>query len=38
MFAAEQGNVYGLRRWFTITFVMGLVFVLAQANEYRVSW
>ena len=36
VFAAESGNVYGLRRWFTITFVMGLVFVLAQANEYRV--
>ncbi|MDK3255911.1 aa3-type cytochrome oxidase subunit III [Blastococcus capsensis] len=35
VFAAENGNVYGLRRWFTITFVMGLVFVLAQANEYR---
>jgi cytochrome c oxidase subunit 3 len=35
VFAAESGNVYGLRRWFTITFVMGLVFVLAQANEYR---
>ena len=36
VFAAENGNVYGLRRWFTITFVMGLVFVLGQANEYRV--
>jgi cytochrome c oxidase subunit III len=36
VFAAESGNVYGLRRWFTITFVMGLVFVLAQFNEYRV--
>jgi cytochrome c oxidase subunit 3 len=36
VFAAENGNVYGLRRWFTITFVMGLVFVLAQANEYRI--
>ena len=35
VFAAEQGNVYGLRRWFTITFVMGLAFVLGQANEYR---
>nr|WP_255347379.1 heme-copper oxidase subunit III [Blastococcus sp. URHD0036] len=35
VFAAEQGNVYGLRRWFTITFVMGLIFVLGQANEYR---
>ena len=36
VFAAEQGNVYGLRRWFTITFALGLIFVLAQANEYRV--
>jgi len=35
VFAAEQGNVYGLRRWFSITFLMGLVFVLGQANEYR---
>src|SRR3954467_9353603 len=34
VFAAEIGNVYGLRRWFTITFVMGLTFVLGQANEY----
>jgi cytochrome c oxidase subunit 3 len=35
VFAAEKGDVYGLRRWFTITFVMGLAFVLGQANEYR---
>jgi cytochrome c oxidase subunit 3 len=28
--------VYGLRRWFTITFVMGLAFVLGQMNEYRI--
>ena len=34
VFAAEQGNVYGLRRWFTLTLVMGLVFVLGQAFEY----
>jgi len=34
VFAAEQGNVYGLRRWFTITFVMGLTFVLGQGYEY----
>ena len=34
VFAAEQGNVYGLRRWFTITFVMGLIFVLGQGFEY----
>jgi len=35
VFAAERGDVYGLRRWFAITLVMGLVFVLGQANEYR---
>ena len=36
VFAAEKGDVFALRRWFTITFVMGLAFVLGQANEYRV--
>ena len=35
VFAAEKGDVYALRRWFALTFVMGLVFVLGQANEYR---
>jgi cytochrome c oxidase subunit III len=35
VFAAEKGDVYGLRRWFTLTFFMGLVFVLGQLNEYR---
>src|SRR3712207_610855 len=35
VFAAERGNVYGLRFWFVVTFVMGLIFVLGQANEYR---
>ena len=35
VFAAEKGDVYALRRWFTITFVMGLLFVLGQVNEYR---
>jgi cytochrome c oxidase subunit III len=35
VFAAEKGDVHSLRRWFAITFVMGLVFVLGQANEYR---
>lgn len=34
VFAAERGDVHSLRRWFTITFVMGLVFVLGQVNEY----
>jgi cytochrome c oxidase subunit 3 len=35
VFAAEQGNVYGLRRWFAITFLMGAIFVGGQANEYH---
>lgn len=34
VFAAEKGDVFALRRWFTITFVMGLIFVLGQVNEY----
>ncbi|TDV40421.1 cytochrome c oxidase subunit 3 [Actinophytocola oryzae] len=35
VFAAERGDVYGLRRWYTLTLFMGLFFVLGQANEYR---
>jgi cytochrome c oxidase subunit 3 len=35
VFAAEKGDVFKLRRWFTLTFFMGLIFVLGQANEYR---
>jgi cytochrome c oxidase subunit III len=34
VFAAERGDVHALRRWFTLTFVMGLIFVLGQLNEY----
>jgi cytochrome c oxidase subunit 3 len=34
VFAAERGDVYGLRRWFTITLVMGSIFVGGQAYEY----
>ncbi len=34
VFAAEKGDVHALRRWFTLTFVMGLIFVLGQVNEY----
>ncbi len=37
VFAAEQGDVFKLRRWFTFTFVLGLIFVLGQANEYRMQ-
>ncbi len=35
VFRAERGDVHGLRRWFTLTFIMGLTFVLGQVNEYR---
>ena len=35
VFAAERGDVYGLRRWFSLTLVMGLIFVLGQVNEYK---
>ena len=36
VFAAERGDVFALRRWFGLTLLLGLVFVLGQANEYRV--
>jgi cytochrome c oxidase subunit 3 len=35
VFRAERGDVHGLRFWFTVTFLMGLTFVLGQINEYR---
>ena len=35
VFSAERGDVFGLRRWYVLTFFMGLIFVLGQANEYR---
>nr|WP_204745460.1 heme-copper oxidase subunit III [Glycomyces paridis] len=35
VFAAEKGDVHRLRAWFAVTFVLGLVFVLGQVNEYR---
>jgi cytochrome c oxidase subunit 3 len=34
VFAAERGDVQRLRIWFIITFVMGLIFILGQGNEY----
>lgn len=37
VFAAERGDVHGLRRWFALTFLMGLVFVGGQAYEYVVE-
>ena len=35
VFAAERGDVFGLRRWYLLTLAMGAIFVLGQANEYR---
>jgi len=35
VFKAEEGDVYGMRRWMFLTLLMGLTFVLGQANEYR---
>ena len=34
VFAAERGEVKGLRRWFVITFLMGSFFVAGQITEY----
>lgn len=34
VFAAERGDVKGLRRWFIITFLMGAVFIGGQVLEY----
>ncbi|WP_216208404.1 aa3-type cytochrome oxidase subunit III [Amycolatopsis aidingensis] len=34
VFAAEKGDVYGLRRWYLITLLMGTIFVLGQGYEY----
>lgn len=36
VFAAERGDVKGLRKWFVITFLMGFYFVAAQIYEYSV--
>ncbi|WP_255413473.1 heme-copper oxidase subunit III [Blastococcus sp. Marseille-P5729] len=36
VFAAERGDVFGLRRWYTLTFLMGLIFTLGQAFEFVV--
>ncbi|MBM7278206.1 heme-copper oxidase subunit III [Gordonia rubripertincta] len=34
VFAAERGDVFGLRRWYVITLAMGTFFVCGQAYEY----
>jgi len=31
---AERGDVYGLRRWYVVTFIMGAIFLAGQAGEY----
>jgi len=36
VFAAERGDVKGLRKWFVITFLMGFYFVAGQVYEYAV--
>ena len=36
VFAAERGDVAGMRRWFFYTFLMGSVFVAGQSFEYFV--
>jgi cytochrome c oxidase subunit 3 len=38
VFKAEEGDVYKMRLWYVITFLMGLAFVLGQANEYRIQY
>ncbi|WP_443720082.1 aa3-type cytochrome oxidase subunit III [Pseudonocardia terrae] len=35
VFAAERGDVFGLRRWYTLTLLMGAFFVAGQINEYH---
>ena len=34
VFAAERGDVFGLRRWYILTFLMGAFFVAGQGYEY----
>jgi len=34
VFAAERGDVFGLRRWYLLTLAMGTLFMLGQAFEY----
>ncbi|MCU1640210.1 MAG: ctaE [Nocardia sp.] len=34
VFAAERGDVFGLRRWYTVTLIMGAMFVAGQGTEY----
>jgi cytochrome c oxidase subunit 3 len=36
VFAAERGDVFGLRRWYLLTLAMGTIFLLGQSYEYYV--
>ena len=34
VFAAERGDVFGLRRWYLVTIILGSTFLVGQAYEY----
>ena len=34
VFAAERGDVFGLRRWYLLTIVLGTTFLVGQGYEY----
>jgi cytochrome c oxidase subunit 3 len=34
VFAAEKGDVFGLRRWYILTLIMGAIFLGGQITEY----
>lgn len=34
VWAAERGDVFGLRRWYIVSFLMGLTFVIGQGFEF----
>ena len=34
VFAAERGDVFGLRRWYVITIILGSIFLVGQGYEY----
>ncbi|HJF11850.1 cytochrome c oxidase subunit 3 [Corynebacterium falsenii] len=35
VFAAERGDVFGLRKWYAISALLGFIFLIGQGNEYR---
>jgi cytochrome c oxidase subunit 3 len=34
VFAAERGDVFGLRKWYALTIVLGAIFLIGQGYEY----